>query len=202
MKRKCLFFLMASVFMATTDVLAQKGYDYPKHEVSVAIGAYPLDHFSGYGVDAPDAYLNDEESRSYVTYSAEYFCRVKPWLAVGGIAAYSKPSYDLFLKQLQLKRDAEAKYYYATLMPAVRYDWHRRKHFGMYAKGALGAVMCWQKVIYDTPGHDDFFRRKLDLAFQFSPFGLELGSPHVRGFMEYGVGDQGTFLLLGLRGRF
>jgi hypothetical protein len=200
MKRKYLFLLMASVFMATTDVLAQKGYDYPKHEVSATLGAKPLEHFSGYGVDAPHAELWDGDL--LCVFSAEYFYRVKPWLAVGGIAAYSKPRYDLFLTQMQLVRDAEVRYYYATLMPAVRYDWHRRKHFGMYAKGAIGVVMGWQKINYDLPGHDDYFRRKLDVAFQLSPFGLELGSPHVRGFWEIGFGDQGNFFLLGLRCRF
>lgn len=200
MKRKFLFFLMVSVFMATTDVLAQKGYDYPKHEVSATLGVYPLEHFSGYGIDAPDANL--DEGWFLGVFSAEYFYRLKPWLAVGGMAGYSKPRYDLRLTKYQEHRDAEVRYYYATLMPAVRYDWHRRKHFGMYAKGALGVVMGWQKINYDLPGHDDFFRRKLNVASQLTPFGLELGSPHVRGFWEIGFGDQGNFFLLGLRCRF
>lgn len=202
MKLKCFFLLMASVFMATTDVLAQKGYDYPKHEVSATIGVYPLEHFSGYGVDASEADLWDGDGRFYGIFSAEYFYRLKPWLAVGGIAAYSKPRYDLRLTKTQSFRDAEVRYYYATLMPAVRYDWFRRKYFGMYAKGALGAVMCWQKITYETPGHNDYLRRKLDVAFQISFFGLEAGVPNARCFMEFGAGDQSNFFLLGLRCRF
>ena len=191
---------MASVFLSIVNVYAQKGYDYPKHEVSATLGGLTLDHFSGYGVDAPNAELWNGILN--VVYSAEYFFRLKPWLAVGGIAAYSKPVYDLHLEKYQEYRDAEVRYYYATLMPAVRYDWFRRKYFGMYSKGALGAVMGWQKVIYDRPGHKDYFRRKLDVAFQLSFFGIEGGLPNFRVFMEYGFGDQGNFTLMGLRCRF
>ena len=91
---------------------------------------------------------------------------------------------------------------YLTLMPAVKFDYLRKKHFGMYSKLAIGATLRTEKVDYDSnidaKDHDE---SDFHINWQLSLLGLEAGGQALRGFIELGFGEQGIYVI-GVKYRF
>lgn len=71
---------------------------------------------------------------------------------------------------------------YFTLMPAAKFDWLRKSHFGMYSKLAIGATLRSEK-------YDDESNSELHVNWQLSLVGIEAGGPTFRGFVELGTGE-------------
>ena len=87
-------------------------------------------------------------------------------------------------------------------MPAVKFDYVRTKHFGMYSKLAFGATLRTEKVDYnDDKDLKDFNESEFHINWQVSLLGLEAGGQTLRGFMELGMGEQGIYVL-GVKYRF
>ena len=87
-------------------------------------------------------------------------------------------------------------------MPAVKFDWVRKKYFGVYSKLAIGATLRHEKIDYDdNSSYDDHNDSELHVNWQLSFLGIEAGSPTLRGFLELGTGEQGIFVA-GLRYKF
>ena len=141
------------------------------------------------------------QNKSFVgPFSAEYFYHVSPLVGVGGIGVYNHHSQDV-LQDEEVTGKRKSNYF--TIMPAVKFNWLRKQHWGMYSK--LGAGYTHGE--FTTTGKDsngaftkenvgnDFFN------FQVSLVGVEAGNRNVRGFAELGFGEQG-FVHGGLRFRF
>ena len=88
-------------------------------------------------------------------------------------------------------------------MPAVKMDWLRRKHFGMYSKVALGATLRTESTDYDDEHKEDEMKSESNVHIncQVSLLGIEAGTTRLRAFAELGFGEQGTGLV-GLRYKF
>ena len=86
-------------------------------------------------------------------------------------------------------------------MPAVKFDWLRKKNFGMYSKLAFGATYRTEKIEYKNSVYEDYDENGLHVNWQLSVLGIEAGSPTLRGFVELGTGEQGIGLI-GLRYKF
>ena len=84
---------------------------------------------------------------------------------------------------------------YVSLMPSIKGHWLDYQHFGIYSKLSVGCTMQYH------PAEDHQSSFYFYPSCQISPFGIELGGTHWRGFMELGFGVQGT-LLAGLRWKF
>ncbi|MBQ3753757.1 MAG: hypothetical protein II864_09470 [Prevotella sp.] len=85
-------------------------------------------------------------------------------------------------------------------MPAVKFDWLRKKYFGMYSKLAAGATLRQEK--YDSNnGSNDYDDSAVHFNWHVSLIGIEAGSPAIRGFAELGIGEQGI-LQAGVRYKF
>ena len=130
--------------------------------------------------------------------SAEYFYHAKSWLGVGGIFAFGQCTQDMYLAGT---KDGKATNTYYTLMPAVKFNWLRKKYFGMYSKLAAGATLRRESVDSDDPQDKDYSNSDVHFNWQFTGIGVEAGSPKVRGFVEFGVGEQGL-ALAGVRYKF
>ena len=181
---------MAAVAMMTATGAQAQGYDYEtKHEVAVSIGAWSnseiLDVFEEVGGIMFGARLDNEKFFGPV--SAEYFYHAKPWLGMGGIFVYGHFTQDALSGSDKIGED---KNNYYTLMPAVKFDWLRKKYFGMYSKLAAGATLRQEK--YDSNnGSNDYDDSAVHFNWHVSLIGIEAGSPAIRGFAELGIGEQG-----------
>jgi len=187
-KMKKIILLAVVALMTSTSVLGQ--VEYPKNEVAVSYGALSNSNWMSVFEDivtAPvDAMANwQKKNESYFgSLSVEYFHRMKPWLAVGGIFAYGQETADWYEGDV---KKGDIKNTYLTLMPSVKFDWLRKEHFGMYSKLAAGATYRSEKSYGSTES-------KVHFNYQVSALGIEAGSLNLRGFVELGMGEQGVFL--------
>ena len=193
--------LMAAVAMVTTmNVNAQSnGYD-TKQEVAISYGidsnSQIIDAFETIGGALVGVKL--ENDKFFGPISAEYFYHVKNWLGVGGILAYGMNKQDVMSGKDKI---GESKNTYLTLMPAVKFDWVREKHFGMYSKLAFGATLRNEKYESVNATSKDDSDSEVHVNWQASLLGIEAGGPTIRGFLELGTGEQGI-ALIGLRYKF
>lgn len=192
--------LVAVAMMTAMNVSAQNGYDETKHEVAITLGIYSnsqiIDAFENIGGALVGAKFENESFTGPI--SAEYFYHVKNWLGVGGIFAYGQNKQDVYLLG---DKDGEIKDTYLTLMPAAKFDWLRKKHFGVYSKLAVGATLRNEKYDSVDPSSKDDSDSEVHVNWQVSLLGIEAGSPTIRGFLELGTGEQGI-ILVGVRYKF
>ena len=197
---KRIILLAAVAMMTAMSVNAQNGYDETKHEVAVSYGWWSnsdiIDAFENVGGALVGARFENE--KYFGAISAEYFYHVKNWLGVGAIFAYGQCEQDVYLHG---DKDGVSKNSYFTLMPAVKFDWLRKKHFGMYSKLAVGATLRNEKYNNDVASSKDSSDSEVHVNWQASLLGFEAGSPTLRGFLELGTGEQGI-ALVGLRYKF
>ena len=197
---KKILVMVAVAMMTAMNVSAQNGYDETKHEVAVTYGidsnSQIIDAFETIGGALVGAKFENEKFTGPI--SAEYFYHVKNWLGVGGILAYGQNKQDVYLLG---DKDGEIKNTYLTLMPAAKFDWLRKKHFGMYSKLAVGATLRNEKYDSDDASYEDDSDSEVHVNWQISLLGIEAGGPTIRGFLELGTGEQGI-ALIGLRYKF
>ena len=197
---KKLLAMVAVAMMTAMNVRAQNGYDETKHEVAVTYGidsnSQIIDAFETIGGALVGAKFENEKFTGPI--SVEYFYHVKNWLGVGGILAYGQNKQDVYLAS---DKDGVSKNTYLTMMPAVKFDWLRKKNFGMYSKLAVGATLRNEKYDSDKASTNDDSDSEVHVNWQVSLLGIEAGSPTIRGFLELGTGEQGI-ALIGLRYKF
>ena len=196
---KKIFVMVAAAMMTAMSVNAQNGYDDTKHEVAISYGidsnSQIIDVFEEIGGAMFGGKLENE--KFFGPISAEYFYHFEPWLGVGGIVAYGVNKQDVMSGKDKI---GESKNSYYTLMPAVKFDWLRKKNFGMYSKLAVGATLRNEK--YDSNNDsNDYDDSEVHFNWQASLLGIEAGSPTFRGFLELGAGEQGI-VLVGVRAKF
>ena len=194
------FLLVAVAMMTAMSVNAQNGYDDKKHEVAISYGidsnSQIIDVFEEIGGAMFGGKLENE--KFFGPISAEYFYHVKNWLGVGAILAYGQNTQDVMSGSDKI---GESKNSYYTLMPAVKFDWLRKKNFGMYSKLAVGATLRSEKYDSSNNSNNDYSDSEVHVNWQASLLGIEAGSPTVRGFAELGTGEQGI-VLAGVRVKF
>ena len=192
--------MVAVAMMTAMNVNAQNGYDETKHEVAISYGidsnSQIIDAFEEIGGAMFGAKLENE--KFFGPISVEYFYHVKNWLGVGGIVAYGVNTQDAMSGSDKI---GESKNSYCTLMPAVKFDWLRKKNFGMYSKLAVGATLRSEKYDSNNNSNNDYTDSEVHVNWQASFIGLEAGGPTIRGFLELGTGEQGM-VLAGVRLKF
>ena len=203
--KKCVL-MVAVVMMTAMNVNAQRlrvgehSSGMRLHEVAISYGidsnSQIIDAFETIGSALVGAKL--ENDKFFGPISAEYFYHVKNWLGVGGILAYGVNKQDVMSGKEKI---GESKNNYITLMPAVKFDWLRKKYFGMYSKLAVGATLRSEKYDSSKNSKNNNTDSEVHVNWQVSLLGIEAGSPALRGFAEIGTGEQGI-LLAGLRYKF
>lgn len=200
--KKILLMAIAALIATTTSVKAQSDGD-TKHEVAVSIGVWSnsdvIDAFET--VSSAMVGVTTDNSSFFGPVSVEYFYHLKPWLGVGAIAVYGQMTEDVYLTGKGGGKDGDRKNVYVTLMPAVKFDWLRKSHFGMYSKMAFGATLRSEKIDYNSANLSDDSDTEMHVNWQASLLGIEAGGRKLRGFLELGTGEQGIGLV-GLRYKF
>ena len=195
--------MVVAAMMATLSVQAQEEA-YLKHEIGVSYGALSNSDWMSIG-DVLGTYLFSFGQFSYDDteftgpIGLEYFYHVNEVVGIGAIGVYASETKDMLMGG---KKYGEAKSTYITLLPAAKFNWLRKKYFGMYSKVGAGVCIRTRNEDYtlNSESHDDSEHDVL-FNFQVTGIGLEVGSPNVRAFGEIGVGEQGIFVA-GLRCKF
>lgn len=205
MKIKVVLLLVAALFLGghmgaqAQNIESNEG---PKNEISLGYGFISSSNALDVFKDAVGAIFGAryENGKFIGPLSAEYFYHVSPLVGVGGIGVYSHHKQDVIQNE-EVTGKQISNYY--TIMPAVKFNWLRKRQWSMYSK--LGAG--YTHANYSTTGkdssgsytrstsNDNFFN------FQVSLVGIEAGSRNVRGFAELGFGEQGV-VHGGMRFRF
>ena len=188
------------VFLMTTTIQAQEGYDNTKHEVALSYGFISNSQWLDVFENVIGAVFGEDyDNEKFVgPFSAEYFYHFKNWIGVGGVLVYGHNSQDV-MDGTDKKGDISHNYF--SIMPAVKFDWLRKNHWGLYSKIALGATFRSEKKDYIDPSAEDLDDSDVHFNWQATLIGVEAGSPTIRGFAELGCGEQGI-MLLGVRYKF
>ena len=199
---KKLIFMVTAALMMAVNVNAQEGYEDTKHDVSITFGVGSNSQWIDAFEDIFDGYSYDND-RYMEPISAEYFYHINKMLGLGAIFVYGnhkQDAYDLWTSKKDRTRIGKSSNSYYTLMPAVKFNFLRKKNFGLYSKAALGVTYRTESIDY-IDGSDDYDEKGLLLNFQLSFIGVEAGSPYLRGFAELGIGEQGI-VCAGIRYKF
>ena len=195
--------LIATVLMlAAVGASAQNVYENTKHEVAVGYGMLSnsqwLDLFAEVAVmDAGTTFSNENFVGSY---SVEYLYRAEKWLGLGCIFSFGQSTMD-YSSQVSGPKEGSITNRYFSLMPAMKLDWLRTNHFGMYTKLAVGYTYRTIAVDYEDATKEDVNDNMGHLNWQASLLGIEAGGQKFRGFIEAGIGEQGV-AIVGLRYKF
>lgn len=199
--------LTIAALLGFTTMNAQEGYNDAQHEVALSYGAMSTSQW----LDVFETIVNNivgaryENERIFGPLAVEYFYHAKKWLGVGGTFVYGSNTQDIVRYDSEIdgyKQVGDITRNYFTLMPAVKFDWLRKKHFGLYSKAAFGATLREETATsHDTtkdPSKHDYM---VHINWHTTLIGIEAGGSYLRGFVEAGVGEQGT-VLGGLRYKF
>ena len=197
------FMMMVAVALMTAmSVNAQSGYEDTKHEVGISYGALSnttwLSIADAMGTTLTMGALRYDDGNFTGPIAVEYFYHLNPVVGVGAIGAFAHETKDILFSN---EKYGEAKNTFITVLPAVKFNWLRKKNFGMYSKLAAGLTFASKKEDYSKGSVDNRSETKVGFNFQVSALGIEAGSENIRGFVELGVGEQGV-ALAGIRVKF
>ena len=128
----------------------------------------------------------------------EYYYNISPTIGLGAVASYAGCKAE---DEKTRKEDLTESYF--TVMPSVKFNWLRKKNFGMYSALSAG-VMFFSISCNDDAKKSDPNAKDESLTvfmFQATALGAEFGGEQFRGFVEAGVGEKGL-LCAGLRYKF
>lgn len=212
MKKGLFVAAMALALMFATDSYAQViGKDIvTKNEISVSYGTLSNSEWIEVFQDVVTVMFGGETKQKSAVgpVSVEYFNRLTPVVAVGAIGSVASFKDDVFSRDLSGTTTGEAAKTktgsytrsYLTFMPAAKFNWLRKEHFGMYSKVAAGISFVNTNMKDVDPAVAT--EKNKDVAFNFhaSLIGIEAGG-QLRGFAEFGMGEQGA-ILIGIRYNF
>ena len=186
--------MVVAAMMATVSVNAQ---DELKHEVGVFYGFESASNILSILTSSISAAAGDQSS-FWGPIGLEYYYHVSPVIGVGAVAAYAGcKAEDEKTGQNDLTET------YLTVMPSVKFNWLRKKNFGMYSALSAGVMFCSISCNDNAKANDPKAKDETLTAFIFqaTALGAEFGGEQFRGFVEAGLGEKGL-LCAGLRYKF
>ena len=190
---KKIFVMAVAAMMATLSVNAQ---DF-KHEVGVFYGFESASNVFSLVTSAISAAAGDQSS-FWGPVGVEYYYNVSPVVGLGAVAAYAGCKAE---DEKTHKEDLTESF--ITVMPSVKFNWLRKKHFGMYSALSAGAMFASVKCNDNAKAADPNAKDETVTVFMFqaTALGIEFGGQQFRGFVEAGAGEKGL-LCAGLRYKF
>ena len=199
---KRLLIMVAVAMMTAMSVNAQSGYEDTKHEVGISYGALSnttwMSIADAMGTTITLGAVKYSDGNFTGPIAVEYFYHLSPVIGLGAIGAYAKETKDILIGN---DKYGEAKNTFFTVMPAAKFNWLRKKNFGMYSKVGAGLTFASKKEDYSKGNVENLSESKVGFNFQVSALGIEAGSETIRAFVELGVGEQGV-ALAGIRAKF
>ena len=175
-----------------------------RHEIAISYGTVPNSMWIDILTDVIPAMFGEdyEDYKCVGPIGLEYFYHTSPLIGVGAVAVFATNNEDGYYDNA-LSSHINRTYF--TFMPSVKFNWLRKKNWGLYSKLALGTTYThFVNKDYDEQGNkseEKITANDLLFNFQVSLLGFEAGGSHVRGFLELGMGEQGV-ALAGVRYKF
>lgn len=189
------FLMMVSVAMMTVvNVNAQDGL---KHEVGVFYGVGSASNVLSVITSSVSAAAGNQSS-FWGPIGVEYYYHVSPVVGLGAVAAYAGCKAE---DEKTHKDDLSETF--ITIMPSVKFNWLRKKHFGMYSGLSAGIMFISVSPNDNAKANDSNAKDETLVSFMFqaTALGAEFGGEQFRGFVEAGFGEKGV-LCAGLRYKF
>ncbi len=191
---KKLLMMAAVAMMTVVNVNAQ---DEKKNEIGVFYGTGSASNlFSAFsGAFAASA---GDQSSWWGPIGIEYYHHITPVVGIGAVAVYARCKAE---DEKTHKRDLSENFF--TVMPSVKFNWLRKKHFGMYSGISAGVMFLSVSPNDNAKAADPDAKSETLVSFMFqaTAVGVEFGSEAFRGFVEAGLGEKGV-LCAGLRYKF
>lgn len=206
MKIKFLLAALAISAFVCVPVQAQEEME-TRHEIGVTYGAVPNSVWVDVFTDVIAAMFGEshENNKYFGPIGLEYYYHTSPLIGVGAVAVFTTNKEDAFYNTELTGHHTKS---YITVMPSVKFNWLRKNNWGLYSKLAAGATYTHFSFedydIDNTTGKkttEKTTAKDLLFNFQASLIGVEAGNQRVRGFAEFGVGEQGV-ALAGVRFKF
>ena len=181
---KKILVMVVAAMMATVNVNAQDEF---KNEIGVFYGFESVSNIFSVYSNMFAAAAGDQSS-FWGPVGVEYYYHVSPVVGLGAVAAYAGCKAE---DEKTHKDDLSEKF--ITVMPSVKFNWLRKKHFGMYS-GLSAGVMFLSMSVNDSVKASDPDAKDETLTsfmFQATALGVEFGGEQFRGFVEAGVGEKG-----------
>lgn len=191
---KKILVMVVAAMMATVNVNAQDEF---KNEIGVFYGIESASNILSVYSSMFAAAAGDQSS-FWGPVGVEYYYHVSPVVALGGVGVIAGCKAE---DEKTHKDDLSEKF--ITIMPSVKFNWLRKKHFGMYS-GLSAGVMFLSLSVNDNAKNVDSGAKDETIAsfmFQATALGAEFGGEQFRGFVEAGLGEKGI-LCAGLRYKF
>ena len=203
---KKLVLMVVAAMMTTMSVNAQSDEPYLKHEIGVSYGTLSNSNWMSFGEAlgssiASFGQCSYNDGRFTGPIALEYYYHVNPVIGVGGVGVYALEKKDMMMLGDKV---GDAKNTYISVMPSVKFNWLRKKYFGLYSKVAAGVCFRNQKEEFQvnpTAERQSNSKNSVLFNFQMTGIGIEAGPANIRAFAEFGVGEQGA-ALIGLRCKF
>lgn len=185
--------MVVAAMMATVSVQAQ---DELKNEIGVFYGVESISNVLSAFSSMFSAAAGDQSS-FWGPIGVEYYHHISPVVALGAVAEYAGCK---AVDDKTGKNDLSETF--ITVMPSAKFNWLRRKNFGMYSAVSLGvmflSVSCNESAKAADPDAKD--ETLATIMFHGTALGIE-GGGALRGFAELGFGEKGT-ICAGLRYKF
>ena len=191
---KKILVMVVAAMMATVNVNAQDEF---KNEIGVFYGFESVSNIFSVYSNMFAAAAGDQSS-FWGPVGVEYYYHVSPVVGLGAVAAYA----GCKAEDKKTHKD-DLSETFLTFMPSVKFNWLRKKHFGMYS-GLSAGVMFLSVSANDNAKASDPDAKDETLTsfmFQATALGVEFGSEAFRGFVEAGLGEKGE-ICAGLRYKF
>ena len=196
--------LLAAFAISTLLCFPVQADDDTRHEIGISYGVEPNTFWLDMYTDLIQMEFGETlDGEKYVgPIGLEYYYHTSPLIGVGAVAVFASNHQNGFRNNVQSSHTTRT---YFTFMPSAKFNWLRKKNWGLYSKVAAGASYAYfTDEDYDDNGKktgDKTISKDLLFNFQASLIGVEAGSAHVRAFAEFGVGEQGI-AFGGLRYKF
>ena len=203
MKNKVLLAVLAVCAFVCVPAQAQNE-DENRHEIALSYGAQPNSVWIDILTDIIPAMFGEtyENYKRVGPIGLEYYYHTSPLIGVGAVAVFTTNNENGFYNEIQSSHIDRS---YFSFMPSVKFNWLRKKNWGLYSKVAIGVTYAHLvNKDYDELGknvEDKMTVNDILFNFQATAIGVEAGSSHVRGFAELGLGEQGI-ALAGVRYKF
>ena len=168
-----------------------------KNEIGVFYGLGSASNLFSIITSSISAAAGDQSS-FWGPIGVEYYYHVSPVIGVGAVATYAGcKAEDEKTHQDDLTET------FISVMPSVKFNWLRKKHFGMYSAVSAGLMIVSVKCNDNAKAADSNAKDESLATFMFqgTALGVEFGGEQFRGFVEAGIGEKGQ-LCAGLRYKF
>ena len=191
---------MKKIFVTMCVALLSMGaqaQDELKNEVGVFYGVGSASDVLSFVTTAISAAAGDQGS-FWGPIGVEYYYHISPAVGLGAVASYAGCK---AVDDKTHKEDLTEKFF--TVMPSVKFNWLRKKNFGMYSAVSAGVMFCSISCNENAKANDPNAKDETltTFIFQATALGAEFGGEQFRGFVEAGVGEKGL-LCAGLRYKF